>query len=262
MAEPNAKVWLRFLLCDIIDAGDMMVISSAANPVFKDLLKLKQKKYRTQTGTFLVEGEHLVREAIQSGSCLEVIAGKDVSWWNGKTTILENKLLQKLSDVEASQEIFALCRIPRRQKQYDRLLILDGIQDPGNLGTLFRSALAFGFDMIVMENTVDPLNPKVLRASQGAIFRIDWLETEIISYMDEHPEYLFFGTDVANGSPLKSYVPSRNKIGLILGNEGVGIRQSILEKTAKNLKIEMEDMESLNVGVAGAIIMYHLRGDK
>lgn len=237
-----------------------MVISSTNNNLFKDLMKLKQKKYRMQTNKFLVEGLHLVQEAIHCGICLEVIAKEPVTFWHKDTILFSETLISSLSEVEAPQEIFALCKLQEVFSLGDRVLLLDGIQDPGNLGTLIRSAKAFGFHTVIYENTVDLYNPKVIRATQGALFSLSTRQYPLLEFMKENPEYRYIGTDVSSGKPLGDVVVGKDKIGIILGNEGQGVREELLAKTSIDVTIEMKDWESINVGVAGGIIMYRFRG--
>ncbi|MBN2504561.1 MAG: RNA methyltransferase [Bacilli bacterium] len=239
-----------------------MPIASLQNDTFKELMKLKQKKYREREALFLVEGEHLVKEAIQTNACVKVIGTVRPEYWTGEMILLEQELLEKLTDVESSSLIFAVCMKADADIAHDQILLLDGIQDPGNLGTLLRSACAFGFGGIVYENTVDMYNPKVLRATQGAIFKLTFKEDSLTDFINSHPEYNYIGTDVTSGKPLKDYKPTQGKLALILGNEGNGVREDLLRKTSINLKIDMKDTESLNVGVAGSILMHYLRGEK
>ncbi|MGI6392712.1 MAG: TrmH family RNA methyltransferase [Candidatus Izemoplasmatales bacterium] len=232
------------------------MINSAQNPKFRQLMKLKQKKYRLEQGLFLVEGEHLVKEAIAGGNCELVVAGADVSFWKKETIILSPALLKQLSDLESPQFLFALCRIKSDFHLGKRLLLIDGIQDPGNLGTLLRSALAFGFDTIVYENTVDIYCPKVIRGSQGALFGLSLINTGLIPFISDHPDYKFYGTSVASGKDVGAIKETAAKIGLILGNEGQGVRKELLHLADEIITIPMEKTESLNVSVAGSIIMY------
>jgi len=120
---------------------------------------------------------------------------------------------------------------------------------------LLRSALAFGFTTIVLDGTVDIYNDKVLRSTQGALFKLNIIEQDIPSFMDENYEHTYYGTSM-NGTPLQT-IKTFGNIGLILGNEGAGIASEILEVTHQNITIPMAEMESLNVGVAGSIIMYY-----
>ena len=140
---------------------------------------------------------------------------------------------------------------------------LENVRDPGNLGTLLRSALAFHFyDVVLSKGCAEVYSPKVLMASQGAIFYLNIRQSENASSLDDLKElktkgYHILGTDLASSSPLKSLqIPS--KIALLLGNEGKGLSKEAIGFADQNVRIEMDGIDSLNVGVAGGIIMYEV----
>ncbi|MFA5068276.1 MAG: RNA methyltransferase [Acholeplasmataceae bacterium] len=237
----------------------MMIIESQHNPIFKELMRLKTKKGRKETGCFLVEGEHLVLEAIQEGLCVQTVGITNFSDFSGPQVLLSSTLMKKLADTESFTHVLAVCRMIRPKAIGSRVLLLDGIQDPGNLGTLIRSAKAFGFDTVIAEDTVDLYNSKVIRATQGALFGLNYQEGSLKEFHKTHPEYLLIGTAVDQGTPLWSLVVPSGPLALLLGNEGQGVRQELLNLATLNVTIEMEPrMESINVGVAGGILMYHL----
>ena len=141
----------------------------------------------------------------------------------------------------------------------NKILILDKVQDPGNMGALMRSAKAFGFDtMVIGEGSCDIYNDKVIRASQGAIFKLSFIHTNLIDFIPTLKEYKVYGTNVLNGISLES-VEKVDKIAVVLGNEGNGISAEVFNLIEKNIYIPMDDTESLNVSVAGSIIMYYLK---
>jgi TrmH family RNA methyltransferase len=236
-----------------------MVISSLTNEKIKNLGKLNSKKYRLATGLYVVEGKHMIQEAIACGLCLEVYTS-DLNY-DGFTSIVfvDDKVMKKISQVDSPQGIIAVCTMPKVKELHNKVLLLDGLSDPGNLGTLIRSALAFGFMTIVAEDCVDITNPKVLRSTQGAFFKINFLEMPLTTFINVHPEYTYFGTDLHGGLPLAKLSNNPAFIGLILGNEAIGVRPDILSMTEKNLFVEIEGIESLNVAVAGSILMYYLK---
>ena len=121
-----------------------------------------------------------------------------------------------------------------------------------------RSSKAFGFDTIILgEGTVDIYNDKAIRASQGAIFKLNFIKAKLIDFIPTLKDYNIYGTNVVNGIDLKDVVAS-NKIGIVLGNEGNGISDEVNNLLDKNIYIPMNNTESLNVSVAGGIIMYSL----
>jgi TrmH family RNA methyltransferase len=233
-----------------------MRITSTSNPTIKDITKLHQKKYRKERGLFLVEGYHLYEEAQKAG-VIEHVFTTDAAIVGTDVTYVSDIVLQKLANAKQPQGIVTVCKIIPSTLVGDKVLLLDHIQDPGNLGTLLRSALAFGFDTIVLDNTVDVYNDKVLRSTQGAIFQLNLLETDIETFIQEHPGHTYIGTTM-DGIELDDVIPTK-QIGILLGNEGAGLSPHLQTKTLYNITIPMHQTESLNVGVAGSIIMYHYR---
>lgn len=224
--------------------------------------KLKQKKYRLANQRFLVEGEHLVEEAYKAGVLLQVFYTKELAFSDIESYQVNDKILDKLSDVLSNQGMIGVCQIQTKKKNDEKVLLLDGLQDPGNMGTLIRSAIAFGFETMVLDRCVDIYNPKVIRATQGAIFKVNFINHDIISYIEAKPNKLFIATSLDTNKYLSHLVLEENNIGLILGNEGSGVREEVIQKADKVVKLKMQNMESLNVGVAGSILMYELGGDR
>ena len=236
------------------------MISSVENEKVKNLVKLKKKKYRDITETYIVEGYHLVEEAYKAGVVDEIFLLKiEVSL----------DVMSRISSMDTPCEIVALCHKKQFQdiKENDTLihkvLLLDEIQDPGNLGTIIRSSVAFGIDMIILsENTVDLYNPKVLRATQGMYCHIPILSLNAVETLNafKKKHYQIFGTNVENGVDVRELKEEdKRKFCLVVGNEGKGVRPEIQEMCDANLYIAMkEDVESLNVGVACSILLYEL----
>lgn len=236
-----------------------MMITSVTNEFVKEIQKLHQKKYRDETGTFFVEGRHMVMEAIASGFCTEIITTDPDFNEFSKVTLVSDAVMKKISDVDTPPGIMAICKMRPVNVGNTKMLLLDGIADPGNMGTLLRTALAFGFTNVIVDDCVDVTNPKVLRSTQGAIFHLNILNAPLTDFIKEHPDYSFFGTDLHGGIPLSSLRSIPQKLGLILGNEANGIRPEVLSLTTKNLFIEISQIESLNVAVAGGILMHILK---
>jgi len=241
----------------------IVVYTSLDNPKIKDIKKLNQKKYRDKKGMFLVEGEHIVLEAYKKGYLKDLILESDsVFPLDVNTLYVTNNILSAISSLETPYSIMGVCeKIKESDILGDRILILDGIQDPGNLGTIIRSAVAFHIDTIILSNdTVDLYNSKVVRSTQGLMFHINIIKrdlNEILPLLKEQG-YFISGTKVTHGTSLKSVAKSK-KFAIIMGNEGNGMHQS-LEKFCDNfLYIDMNQVcESLNVGVATSIILYEL----
>lgn len=232
-----------------------MNITSVNNPLIKDAVKLQQKKYRDMFNLFIVEGYHLYEEASKFGIIKSIftidttIKGKNVYY-------VTNQVLTKLTKTKSPQGVLCVCHKINNEEITNKVLILENIQDPGNLGTLLRSALAFDFKTIILDNTVDLYNDKVIRSTQGAIFYLNIIEMKAIDFISNNLEYVVYGSSL-NGMPLESIKPHKN-IAIILGNEGQGITKELLGKTDKNITIKTCDVDSLNVGVAGSIIMHYI----
>ena len=232
-----------------------MKITSQNNQLIKDAVKLHQKKYRDKTGLFLVEGYHLYEEAKQANN-IERIFTTDELIIGDNVVYVTDLVLEKLTKAKNPQGVLTVCKKQYRTEVKERVLLLDQIQDPGNLGTLLRSAVAFGFETVVLDKTVDVYNDKVLRSTQGAIYKLNIIETDIISFMEEHQDHYYISTSM-NGDDLDQ-INRLPKIGLILGNEGNGVREKVMYKADQIVSIKMRNTESLNVAVAGSIIMHHI----
>ncbi len=241
-----------------------MLITSLDNDRIKGYIKLKDRKYRKKTGKFIVEGMHLVLEACKKGIVEELILEKDVVLPIDLPTIyVTNEIINKISEMECPSNVMALCNMFNNEIVGDKILMLDDLQDPGNLGTIIRSAVAFNVDTIVLSpNTVDLYNPKVIRATQGMMFHINIVIRdlkEVITSLKEK-EIPIYGTRVDYGSDVRTLKDKdRSKYCLIMGNEGNGVSEEILDMCDAYFYIEMNEVvESLNVGVATSIILYEL----
>ena len=240
----------------------MEVITSLDNKRIKNYAKLLNKKYREQEGLFLVEGEHLVIEAKNAGCLVEVIKCEDYDMdFDVSTTLVTYDVIKKLSNTLNPQKVIGVCKMLDNKDIGNKVLILEDIQDPGNLGTIIRSSVAFGVDTIVLSNnTVDMYNDKVLRSSEGMIFHIDIVKMDVSECIDRlHEEgYEIYGTKVDGGTDLRD-VTAQDKYAVIMGNEGAGVSSATLDKCDKYIYIPMNtECESLNVGVATSIILYEM----
>ncbi len=250
----------------------MKFIQSSKNPVVKQWKKLLTKKERDLTRTYIVEGFHLVEEALkQEDTVLELIVVEGIDLpqqWTVDSvsmTMVSDEVGKALSDTETSQGIFAICK--QKEDEHDRdkaetFMLLDGLQDPGNIGTIIRTADAAGIDMIVLgKGTVDPYNPKVLRSAQGGHFHIPIVRrdlTETISNLNER-NIPVYGTALESGVEYTTIKPS-SSFALIVGNEGNGMSKELLTETDQNLYIPIYGKsESLNVAIAAGILLYYFK---
>lgn len=239
------------------------MIESLDNKKIKELRKLKDKKYRDKEKRYLVEGIHLVLEAYKKGDLLEIILGEneDVDILVPKVYV-SNQILKSLSSLETPYKVIGVCKYPNEDLELgDKLLILDGVQDPGNLGTIIRSSVAFNISTVVLgNNCVDLYNSKVIRACQGMNFHINIIRRNLKDFITniKKEDYYILGTNVNDGSDLKS-ISNLSKYAIIMGNEGNGVSKEIQDMCDRNIYIKMNDKcESLNVAVATSIILYEL----
>ena len=239
-----------------------MVYTSKDNEKIKQIKKLYTKKYRDEYGLFIVEGEHLLEEAYKANMLQEIVLleGNDIDIDLPKITVNLN-ILKYISELTNPPKVLGICKKVVEKELGNRILVLDEIQDPGNLGTIIRSSVAFNVDTIVLSNNcVDMYNTKVLRATQGMIFKINIIERDIDNFIDylKDNDYKVLGTRVDNGKNIKD-VEKISKICIIMGNEGKGVKTHILDKCDEFIYINMNNnCESLNVGVATSIILYEL----
>lgn len=241
-----------------------MLITSLENSKIKDILKLKQKKYRDLTQTFIIEGAHLVEEAYKNNLLDTLIIEENLDYkLDVPTLVVTYDIIKKISDTITPQKIMGICKKKQVEKINGNVLILDGIQDPGNLGTIIRSAVAFNIKNILLsKDTVDLYNPKVIRSTQGMLFNINIVRKnleEILPYL-KSLNYTIYATDVNGGNELKT-LEKKSPFAIIMGSEGKGIKKEILSFADEKIYISMNDScESLNVGVAASIILYILGG--
>lgn len=242
-----------------------MLITSINNQTIKELDKLKQKKYRDLEQKFLIEGEHLVEEAEKSGVLEKIILLENSEYHSNLEKIYVSKsVMKKLSSLDTPPNIIGVCKMLSRKELGKKVLLLDDIQDPGNLGTIIRSSVAFNVDSIVMSlNTVDLYNPKVIRSTQGMIFKINLIKDDLGQVIEKlkSKNIPIYTTNVNGGENIKN-INSTDSYGLIMGNEGNGVKDEISTLADRKIYIPMNSkVESLNVSVAASILLYEL-GDK
>lgn len=240
-----------------------MIILSRQNPLVKELASLKEKKGRRRTGTFLVEGHKMVREAIACGmDVVRLILREDYA---GETYGLPAVLLGQdafaaVCDEKTPQGIAAEVAIPLRSVQppQGRCLLLDGLQDPANVGAIIRTAVAAGYEDVYLAGCADPFSPKSVRASMSGVFfaRImQGTQEEILSAIAGMP---VIAADMG-GEDVFSYA-APEKFCLAVGSEGSGLSALVRSRADVTVRIPMDARtESLNAAVSAGILMYALR---
>ena len=254
----------------------MQVISSKDNEFIKHIKKLKDKKYRDLNKEFVIEGIKLVKEAIEEKANIKNIVicdncqnsdiiPKELMYEIAKyecVYVTEN-ILKTISDVNTPQGILAI--IDRNSKEteidytQDIIVALDDIQDPGNLGTILRTVDSIGLNQIlVSKGTADAYNPKVVRSTMGAIFRVNIIECEDLEKtLKEIKKHKFKLVVTSLQTENSLYDISFNKKVIIIGNEANGVEQKIQDMADEKMKIPMlGKTESLNASVATGIVLY------
>ncbi|MCH9625363.1 MAG: 23S rRNA (guanosine-2'-O-)-methyltransferase RlmB [Chlamydiales bacterium] len=239
-------------------------ITSLQNPVIKHLVHLRQNKhYREEQKAVLVSGYKLIQEISKLHTPSKLFIAKLEDKLTAQETYLVTpEILKKITNLPSPEPIVAEFPLPNSsslQKQAP-LLVLDAIQDPGNLGTLIRTALGLNWQgVFFLPNCVDPFHEKVLRASRGALFYLPWKmgtykELEALKQENHLTSYI---ADM-EGTPLSKISPQKNTL-LILSNEAEGV-SSQAESFGTKVAVPIQSIESLNVAIAGALLMYHLGG--
>jgi len=260
------------------------VIQSAQNPRFKHWLKLKTVQGRKREGQVLLEGWTLVNDALKAGLLQEIMADDEMKLKallssekgaalnaSPQASLISPDLARRLAETESSQGLFGIMAIPNvREWTTDVsavdlgpfILALDALQDPGNVGTLLRSAVAFGVRTVLLgKGTVDPWSGKVLRSGMGAHFHLRLYQVALEEALPRLRDdgYALYAASPHHGVELET-IKKRAKRVLLLGSEAHGIREEFLEMADQWVRIPMSGaMESLNVAVAGSILLYGMR---
>ncbi|KRN29720.1 hypothetical protein IV38_GL000608 [Lactobacillus selangorensis] len=252
----------------------MEFIQSAKNDQIKQAKKLTTRKYQERNHSYLLDGWHLVKEAIQSGAEISKIFAtekylneRELRAYYDQTIEIAPEVAQHLSDTQAPQGIFAVVAVPEQTMPaaFDgQWLFLDAVQDPGNVGTMVRTADAAGYQGVVFgRGTVDPYNPKTLRAMQGSQFHLPIYQSDLGDWMTafKKAQLPVYGSELNPQAVSYTDVPAGEAMALVVGNEGNGMQAQFLRQTTQNLYIPITGQaESLNVAVAAGILMFALRG--
>lgn len=241
------------------------MITSTQNNFIKQVRKLHVRKERQKSNTFLIEGFHLIEEAKNSEWNIDHIIVTDKvtvpNWCHDLSlTYVSEHVFNHFSQTETPQGIAAIVKMKKVEiRSNEKILLIDAVQDPGNLGTIIRTADAAGFNHIILgKGTVDLYNDKVIRATQGSMFHVCIEQAdlnEIIKSIQEK-DFTVYASTLQNAISYKDITP-KEKIALVLGNEGAGISDEVLQLVNERIHIPIYGKaESLNVGVAAGILMY------
>ena len=244
-------------------------IESPHNEGLKEIRELTKKaKRRWEKGRFVAEGERLLLD-LPTSSLLQLYVQEDyrgalprgIEKEDSRICILSKKAMESISTTEHGQGILGLLRFPKWKKPEGNLfLILENIQDPGNLGTLFRTAEAAGVSHIFLSrNTVDPFSPKVVRSTMGSLFRLPFsIEEDLLSLCErlKSAKVQVFALDLS-GKKAHFQASFQGPSAFLFGNEGNGLTKELSQCATEKLLIPMEGkIESLNVATSASIVLY------
>ncbi len=257
----------------------MKLITSAENQIYKTALQLKQKKYRDEQERYLIEGPNLIYEALNHGGEIEMILCREDCYTEGlhsggagltqagaAVTVLSSGLFRKLSDTETPQGIMAIVKKRHYTEEEffapgaSNIIVLDRLQDPGNIGTILRTADAAGYmGAILLKGTADIYSPKIVRATAGSLFRLPVFVADtpelVIRLLKKHKKDIICTTP--NCSRLYHDADLKENVAIIIGNEGNGVCDEFLKDSDTLIRIPMEgSIESLNAAVSAGILMY------
>ena len=258
----------------------MVTLTSKDNSNIKNAIKLKNSsRYRRQTGLFIAEGLRICFDAMLSSAVIETMFVTEkaiekfsdkfdkLKDYSKKTYVVTDKIFELISDTENSQGILCIIKALDKISEFDtikkngKFLALDNLQDPNNLGTILRSAEAFGIDCIVMSNDCcDIYSPKVVRGSMGAIFRIPFIVCgSIESFLSENPDLNSYAAVVDDSALSVNEIKFNTPCIAVIGNEGNGLKQNTIDACDYKITIPMSgNAESLNASVAASIIIWEM----
>lgn len=235
-------------------------LSSKDNKKIKETLSYQDGK----DDFFLVEGFHMVEMALENASAVRIFSLKEYPHGDVEFYLTNEAIIKRLSSSKTPEGIVALCKKKKGEKPFsDVIVYLDELQDPGNVGTILRTCLAFGYqDVFLSKGCASAYSSKTLSSSQGAIFKLNIKEGKLSPEEDilslKEKGYKILATDLKSSYPLKE-LSIEKPYALILGNEGKGVNPKILSLADKKVRIEMDGIDSLNVGVAAGILLYELK---
>lgn len=253
----------------------MEELTSIHNQHVKDWKKLQTKKFRRQTGLYLLDGWHLVNEAVQSGMPIVQLIGtadqlaehQDLFSHAEEVYTVTTEIMKHITDTVTPQGIAAVVELPDAHRLPSQpltgaWLLLDRVQDPGNVGTMVRTADAAGFTGVVVgRRSADLFGPKVVRSMQGSQFHLQLFEGDLSKWIEDFKKVdaPVYGTQLNPQAKNFRDVHPGKTFALIMGNEGQGMSSGLLKQTTANLYIPMRgEAESLNVAISAGILMFQL----
>lgn len=234
----------------------MTNIVSVNNDKVKNIVKLHNKKTRDELQQFIVEGEELVRDAVHNGCCVEIYTTNE-DYTNA--IIVNEMVMKKMSQMKSPTQYLALCKyIDNSEITSETVVVLDGIQDPGNLGTIIRTASCFDVKVIyISDNCADIYNLKTLRSTMGSVFKVKVIRKNIDDIYKEIKDlgYEVYTTTLHEKSIYLNETKIPKKSAIVFGNEGKGVSENTISNTDKFIKVKINNNDSLNVAICAGIVL-------
>ena len=256
----------------------MKEILSTKNTMIKELKKLHKKKHREDNQEYMIEGFHLIEEAVKANAQIKWILFNQrgesewSAWLNDQSQEqlirVSDEVLESISELPTPQGMIAIIMMPTEEniQLEGGWLLLDNVQDPGNVGTMIRTADAAGLSGVILgEGSSDIYNTKVLRAMQGSNYHLPVIRKPLVEMINKFKaaKIPVYGTELNPEAIAYQKLTGLDQYALIMGNEGQGVSSEILELTDQNIYIPIRGAaESLNVAIAAGILMYHLELNK
>jgi TrmH family RNA methyltransferase len=266
--NPNSQIKGYAVNCRLNIILAVKILSKAQ---IKYIQGLRQKKFRDEAGVFVAEGPKLVQDLLALPHLEPMLVAGSLGWWQEgsrpsslsaeRSFLADEGALEKMSSLHQPSSVLAVFKKPVwKTGPFNWILLLDDIQDPGNLGTLIRTADWFQMDAVVCsEHTADVFNPKVVQATMGSIGRMPVIYQDLSTFLRAH-SIPVYATSL-EGNPLVS-TPKPSRAALIIGNEGKGVSPALLAQADHALTIpKLGQAESLNAAVAGGILMHWMRSE-
>lgn len=253
------KIYLQFYY-----SINKMIISSKDNALIKKVSSLSDKKYRKSYGQFIVESVKAVGECLKAKMDVEIIiCTQDLAPNYPNAQVVTDAVFSKISTEKSPQGVLAVVNIPKKELSAPKgdCLLLDRLQDPGNLGTIIRTANAAGYDDIYLVNCTDAYSPKAIRASMGGVFNVNLYEGSLEQVLKVLDGVQILSADM-DGENVFSFIPN-DRYCLCIGNEGNGLSEELMTRSDNTVKIPMRgSCESLNAAISAAIAMYALKNNQ
>ena len=243
-------------------------ITSRKNPLLQQVKKLlSSKKAREEAGLFAADGTKLLEEAVKYFPGLDTVILSDgvQAQVPEKTKVIRvpGDVMESISPMASPQGALFLCRFPEKKAFHPvpGMLLLDGIQDPGNIGTILRTADALDVPVVLLEGCADPYSHKVVRSSMGAVFRTDVIQSDWATVKKACEEAgIAIGVTALSDRAKDLRQSDLKSMAVVIGSEGQGVRKEILESAGAELIIPMNPhCESLNAAVAATIVMWQMK---